>query len=163
MKVMRRKNTICICSCNRNCLLMTNKNCLELHGTLKLSTWLSNFLRADLRIVRLGDSYYPSVHVGLYKETRIILLSTLVYTKRRNCHTVDGNARILSPLLGCANIPAVIGSFHACPVTWSTWRVFVIHKRDISCFVTKVRTKKCSLCWKHNNWGTDRQTNQLTV
>lgn len=160
---------------------MTNKNCLELHGTLKVSTWLSNLLRAELGIVPLGDSYYPSVHpglyqetriilftlaynrrlvlsfssrwliprdsyypsvyVGIYQETRIILLSTLVCAKRRNCHKVDGKVQGFCHLCLTANIPFVIGSFRACPVIWSTSRVFVMHKRDISRFVTKVRPK----------------------
>ena len=211
MKAMRGKNTIGLCSCNQNCVLMTSKKCLELHGTLKLSTWLSNLLRAELRIVPLGDwystillfrlayikrlvlsfssrwliprdsyypsghaglyqetriillfrlvytkrlllsfssrwltpkdSYYNSVHAGLYQETRIILLSTLVYTKGRNCHTVDGKVQGFCHLCLTPNFPAVIGSFHACPVTWSTSRVFVMHKTDITCFVTKVRPK----------------------
>jgi hypothetical protein len=63
-------------------VLMTNKNCLELHGNLKLSTWLSNLLIAQLRIVPLGDSYYPSFHAGLYQQTRIIFQFTLAYTNR---------------------------------------------------------------------------------
>ena len=79
---MRENNTVGLCSCNQNCVLMTSKNCLELHGTLKLSAWLSNLLRAELRIVPLGDSYYPSVHAGLYQETRIILPFMLAYTNR---------------------------------------------------------------------------------
>ena len=182
---------------------MTNKNSLELHGTLKLSTWLSNLLRAELGIVPLGDSYYASVHAGLYQgtriillftlaytkrlvlsfcscwliprdsyypvhagsyqETRIILLFTLAYTKRRNCHMVDGKVQGVCHHCLTPNIPSVIGSFHACPVTWSTSRIFVLHKRDISCFITKVRLKNAVCAESITTEGQTRHTNQLTV
>jgi hypothetical protein len=82
IKIMRGKNTIGLCSCNQSCVLMTNKNCLEIYGNIKLSTWLSKLLWAELRIFPLGDSCYPSVHAGLYQETYIKLPFTLAYTKR---------------------------------------------------------------------------------